>query len=164
MAAADVRYHVHRLALGLLLLTATPAAADDRPVRTADAWCEAHPGEVLVRDADGVWHRVTDDLPRQDDEGSLLQEWSGSLDGDRRDDLVLSNVGGCGTRECPFEAFVSCADGTYSRVLAPEYADKVKVKRRKHGWATIALRTVGERNDASRYLWTRYRLGASGYD
>ena len=153
------------LAAAMVLFDAAAVLADEAPARDAGAWCGSHAGEILIRDTSGVWHRIDENLPRTDDEGRFLQVWQGDLDGDGRRDLIVKAVGGCGTRECPIEAFVSCPDGTYSTVLSPEYGDKVKVMRtRKRGWAMLELRTVGEAVlPSSRYLWTTYCFAGSGY-
>lgn len=150
----------------MLLVATGPALADDAPPRDADAWCSAQPGEVLVRDAAKVWHRVAESRPRTDDEGRLAEAWTGDLDGDGRVDLVLRHAGGCGSRECPFEAFVSCADGTYSSVMTPAYGDDVRVVRGgNRRWQRIETRNVGEsRNPRERYSWGAYRFGAAGYE
>jgi hypothetical protein len=154
------------------ILAVTSAAAEERPApppasgalaKNADAWCEAHRGEVLVKDAGGVWHRVVDNLPTEEPTGQFTEAWRGDLDGDRRVDLVLRHVEGCGTRECNYQAFVLCRDGTYSSVMSPTYGDKVKVVRLK-GWSRIDLRNVGEERDpAARYSWTRLKLAVDGY-
>src|SRR5436190_9032950 len=109
---------MHRAWL-VLLLVVTPGAravADPPPKapRNADAWCEANRGEVLVKDAGGIWHRIENNLPTEEREGQFTEEWHGDLDGDRRTDLIVRHVDGCGTRECMFQAFVLCRDGTYS--------------------------------------------------
>jgi hypothetical protein len=158
------------LVLLLVVTPAAPAAAKKRPpppatapARNADAWCEAHRGEVLVKDASGIWHRIENNLPTEEREGQFTEEWHGDLDGDRRTDLIVSHVEGCGTRECMFEAFVLCRDGTYSSVMGATYGDKVKVVRIK-GWPRIDLRTVGEDpNPLLRYSWTRLTFGDDGY-
>ncbi|HUQ04714.1 MAG TPA: hypothetical protein VM261_19570 [Kofleriaceae bacterium] len=163
---------LRRASISLLLLAVTPAAAEKRPApppataRNADAWCEAHRGEVLVKDADGIWHRLEDNLPSEDRASQFAEAWRGDLDGDRRVDLVLRHVEGCGTRECMYQAFVSCRDGTYSSVSGATYGDKVKVVRvaRPKGWSRIDLRNVGEDGDpAARYSWTRLTFGGDGY-
>src|SRR4051794_5667829 len=105
----------------IVLVMSRMAFADDPVARDADAWCTAHPGQVLVRDDEKVWHRIEDNLPRTDAEGRMSQAWTGDLDGDRRADLVLVHADGCGTRDCMYEAFVACRDGTYSSVMAPQY-------------------------------------------
>lgn len=160
---------LRRASLALLLLAVTPAAAEEppapapAPARNADAWCEAHRGEVLVKDADGIWHRIEDNLPSEDRASQFTEAWRGDLDGDRRTDMVLRQIEGCGTRECMYQAFVLCRDGTYSSVMSPTYGDRVKVVRLK-GWSRIDLRNVGEERDpAVRYSWTRLKFGGDGY-
>jgi hypothetical protein len=159
---------VHRaLALVLATLAATPTAqADNEVPADADAWCAEGHREVLVRDADGIWRRIAGDLPRDDPEGMMRQVWRGDLDGDGRKDLILRWLDGCGTRECMHEAFVSCRDGSYAAVFdAPLYAARVRVKRRKRGWARIDLETVGDYyGDRERERgWSRYQMTAFGY-
>ncbi len=153
------------LFLSVLLVPGAPVLADDAVARNADAWCSAHPGEILVRDAAKVWHRVADNHPRTDEDGRLQEAWTGDLDGDGRGDLVLRQVAGCGSRECMFEAFVACADGTYSTVMSPTYGDKVRVVReRPRSWQRIETRSVGESKVPSeRYAWSAHRFGAAGY-
>ena len=153
------------LLVALLLIHAAPVRADDTLPRDADAWCTAHPGEILVRDAARIWHRIADNHPRTDDEGRMQEAWTGDLEGDGRADLVLHHLGGCGSRECPFEAFVACSDGMYSSVMPAAYGDKVRVTReRKRGWSRIEMRSVGESKvPRERYLWSGLRFGAAGY-
>lgn len=154
-----------RVVLVGFVLVGAPAYADEPVALDADAWCVAHPGEVLVRDVDNHWYRIAENLPRTDDEGRMSQAWTGNLDGDRRADLVLVHAAGCGTKECMYEAFVACRDGTYSSVMAPEYGDSVRVaKDGKRGWQRIELRHVGEAKDPrARYTWSTHRLTADGY-
>lgn len=149
----------------VLLLPRSLVLADDAVARNADAWCATQPGEILVRDTAKVWHRVADERPRTDEEGRLVEAWTGDLDGDGRGDLVLRRVAGCGSRECMFEAFVACADGTYSAVMAPTYGDKVRVVReRPRSWRRIETRSVGDSKVPSeRYAWIAQRFETAGY-
>lgn len=143
------------------------AGAGSARADKADTWCAAHPGQILVRDTAGVWHRVEGDRPVADDEATLSQAWAGDLDGDGHGDLVLEHTSGCGAHECMFEAFVMCPDGTYASVMAPTYGDSVRVRAAgKRLWKRIELRSVGEsRIPRERYLWNRFVFDAGkGYE
>jgi hypothetical protein len=146
-------------------MTARAADAGDTATLDADAWCTAHPGEVLVGDADKLWHRLDQNRPRTDPGGHMAQAWTGDLDGDGRADLVLEHAAGCGSKECMFEAFVARRDGTYASVMAPDDGDSVRVvKGGKRGRQRIELRHVGEaKSPKARDVWSTARFTADGY-
>lgn len=147
----------------VVLLGAGASAERATPPKNAAAWCDANPGEAFTISKDKLWTPTgqrKDPAPPQ-----YSVAWRGHLDSDRRLDVILDQ-GDCGTSECLHAAYVRCADDTYSTVMQPEYASRVRVRGKKRGWGVIELEHVGEPegNRAPPHSWSRRTIGDNAYN